>query len=84
MDTQILSQILARVGDFVQKVCQGGSLADAGSEIPGLSKIWAMTVLQGTLYVRVYRGHWEAERRSGRADWFAVEQILGLILLPTF
>lgn len=84
MDTQILSQILARVGGFVQKVCQGESLADAGSETLGLSKIWALIVLQGTLYLRVYRGHWEAERRSGRSVWLAVEQILGLILLPTF
>lgn len=76
MDTQILSHILAGVGGFVQKGFPGRTLADAGSEIPGLPKIWAMGVLQGTWYLRVYRGHWEAER-NGRAGWVVVEQILG-------
>lgn len=41
MDTQILSQILARVGGFVQKRLPGGGPADAGSAIPGLPKTWA-------------------------------------------
>lgn len=68
----------------MQKGFLGENLADAGSVIPGLPKIWAMIVLRGILHLRVYRGHWEAERRSGRAVWLAVEQIPGLTLLPAF
>lgn len=54
--------------------------------VPGLPKIWAMLAPQGTLYPKnVQRAlRWGTERENGRDAWLTVEQILGLILLPSF